>query len=421
LTILNGLFAGAELAILSLRKTRIKELQEEGHNSAKAIMALREHPERFLATVQIGITVISATAGAFGGATLALRLTPLLEVIGLGSYAPSLSFALIIVFVSYLSLILGELVPKSLALKYTESYAMFISRPLLWLSVLARPLVWILTGSSNLLLGIFQDKTTFSESRLSPEELRQLVEEASRSGTLDPHAGEIACRAFDFGQLTAGQIALPRAKVDAISINATIDELRKITTEKTHNRYPVYQENLDDIIGYVTMKDLLKVLFSEGKDSLRSIVREAYFTPTTALATQVLRELQRRHTLLAIVLDEHGGLSGLLTAENLLEELVGNVANEYEVKDIPFQKQPDGSFLIKGSAPIHTLNRELHLDLEEGKGHTTISGLVVWMAESMPSVGAVFTTQDGSKIEVVETDPKRVKLVRLWPSVKESE
>ncbi|MGQ0507059.1 MAG: hemolysin family protein [Myxococcaceae bacterium] len=208
LILVNGILAGSEIAVVSLRRTRLKELAEGGRRAARAVQKLREQPERFLATVQIGITVVGSTAGAFGGASFAQDLEPLLaRVPGLAPHAEAVALIMVISLVSYLSLVLGELVPKSLALRSAEGYALLVGRPLLALSSLARPLVWFLTASSNALLRIFGDRTNFIESRLSPEELQQLVGEASgKGGTLHPAAGKIATRALELGDLVAADV-----------------------------------------------------------------------------------------------------------------------------------------------------------------------------------------------------------------------
>ena len=204
LVLANGFFAGAEIAIVALRKTRLQQLVEEGHSSARAVLALRDEPERFLATVQIGVTVIGATAAAFGGTTIATRIAPLLgRVAWLAPHAEGVALAIVVALVSFLSLVLGELVPKSVALRASERFALLAGRPLLGLSWLASPLVRLLTGASNAVLAPFGDRTTFTEARLSAEELSQLVEEATRTGALDPKAGEIASRAIDFAGLRA--------------------------------------------------------------------------------------------------------------------------------------------------------------------------------------------------------------------------
>ena len=210
----NGVFAGAEIAIISLRKTRLAQLVEEGRASARAVKRLRDSPGRFLATVQVGITVGGATAAAFGGASVAERLAPTLaRITGLAHYAHQLAFALVVALVSYLTLVLGELVPKSLALRASERYALLVARPLLALSSFARPIVWLLTQSSNLFLRPFGDRTTFTEARLSVEELEQLVDEAGRAGALDEPTAEIASRALAFRDLTAGDVMVPRTEV----------------------------------------------------------------------------------------------------------------------------------------------------------------------------------------------------------------
>jgi putative hemolysin len=198
LVLVNAVFAGAEIAVLSVRRTRLTELMEGGSGAARAaVQALRAQPERFLATVQIGITVVGATAGAFGGATLAADLAPVLAGwVPLAPYAGTVALAVVVTVVSFLSLVVGELVPKSLALKAAEPYALAVGRPLLWLSRLLRPLAWVLTAASNLILFPFRDRTSFIEARLSPDELMELVDEAASAGTVNPRAGEIAARAL---------------------------------------------------------------------------------------------------------------------------------------------------------------------------------------------------------------------------------
>src|SRR6266508_1505932 len=199
LVLLNGVFAGAEIAIISLRATRLSQLVDEGRASARAVKRLRDEPERFLATVQVGITVVGATAAAFGGAALAQRLAPHLASVPLvARYAEALALALVVAIVSFLTLVLGELVPKSLALRASERYALLVARPLLALSELARPIVWFLTAVSNVVLRPFGDRTTFSEARLSVEEIEQLVDEAGKAGALDAPTAEITSRALAF-------------------------------------------------------------------------------------------------------------------------------------------------------------------------------------------------------------------------------
>jgi putative hemolysin len=242
LVLVNGVFAGAEIAVVTLRKTRLEQLVQSGSRRARAVRRLRDNPERFLATVQIGITVVGATASAFGGSTLAQELAPVLRAAPwLEDAADELALAAVVALVSFLSLVLGELVPKSLALRGAERYALLVGPPLRGLSSLARPLVWLLTASSNLVLRLFGDRTNFVEARISPEEIQQIVDEATESGTVDRRAGEIASRALDFAELTALQVMLPRARVVSLPRDATAEEVRRVSLEHGHTRMPVHE------------------------------------------------------------------------------------------------------------------------------------------------------------------------------------
>jgi putative hemolysin len=410
----NGVFAGAELSLLTLRKTRLRELLDEGSGAARAIEALRENPERLLATVQIGITVVSASAAAFGGASLAQPLAGFLSQLGLsGETAESLAFAMVVGFISYLSLVLGELVPKSLALRYSERYALFIGRPLLGLAWLVRPLVWFLTASSNLLLRFFGDRTNFSEARLSPEELQQLVEEAAKTGSLDPRAGEIASRAFDLAGLTLSAVMVPRNRIVALRRHASAEEIRQALLEHGHSRMPVYDETLDNIVGYVIAKDLLGVAWEGTLIVLEDVLRPPYFVFETMRAIDALKELQRRRMQLAIVVDERGGVLGIVTMEDLVEELVGDILHETETPEELIRRESPTTALVQGTAGLREVNRALGLELEEGHGYSTIGGLCSAQAGTIPEPGTRLTLEDGTVLEVVEATPRRVRTVRI--------
>jgi putative hemolysin len=416
LTLANGFFSGAEIAVIAVRRTRLRQLLDEGRATAGAVLALRDRPERFLATVQIGITVVSATAAAFGGARVAARLAPALAgVPGLRPYAHELALALVIAAVSFLSIVLGELVPKSIALRSAEPFALLVARPLLGLAWLARPVVWLLTRSSNLLLAPFGDRTSFSESRMSVEELSQMVHDAARAGALPSDAGEIAARALEFGDLTAADVMVPRNRIFGIRRGTPVEELRRILLEEGHARMPVYEGTLDNVIGYVVAKDMLALIWESQLVVLEDVIRPAYFAPETARAVQVLREMQRRRTRLAMVVDEHGGISGLLTLEDLVEELVGQIRGEAEEAEPAVRAEAGGTVLVRGDTPVREVNRELSLDLEEGETFTTIAGLAIELAGGIPPKGARLTAPDGTKLEIVDATPRVVRLVRVTP------
>jgi putative hemolysin len=414
LVLANGVFAGAELSLLTLRKTRLRELLDEGSGAARAIEALRANPERLLATVQIGITVVSASAAAFGGASLAEPLAGFLVGLGVGpQVAEKLAFALVVGFISYLSLVLGELVPKSLALRFSEQYALLISRPLNGLSWLVRPLVWFLTASSNLLLRFFGDRTNFSEARLSPAELQQLVEEAAKTGSLDPRAGEIASRAFDLTDLTLSAVMIPRSRIVGLRRRASAEEIRQVLLEHGHSRMPVYEETLDNIVGYVIAKDLLGVAWEGTLIVLEDVLRPPYFVFESMRAIDALKELQKRRMQLAIVVDERGGVLGLVTMEDLVEELVGDILSETETPEELIKREGPTTVVVQGTASLREVNRALGLELEEGHGYSTVGGLCAARTGDIPPPGARITLEDGMVLEVLEATPRRVRTVRI--------
>lgn len=417
LVAINGALAGAEIAIVALRPTRLKELAAQGSGAARALEALRESPERFLATVQIGITVVGATAGAFGGATLADDLTPVLAAVGpLEPWAPQLALAVVVTGVSYLSLVFGELIPKSLALKAPESFALVMGWPLYWLSIAARPLVWFFTASSNVFLRFFRNRTSFVEARLSPEELTQMVDEAAQAGTLDARAGAIASRALRLPSLTASEVMVPRSQVVALRRGATREEVRQVLLEHTHSRFPVVGGEPDQIIGYISVKDVLFVAWEEPLFVLEDLLRPAFFVPRAKSVVDLLTEMRARRIPFAVVVEEHGGMAGIVAMEDLLEELVGEIFSEH-VRNVPelFRREPDGSVVVLGSVTIRDVNRELGLKLPEEGDWTTVAGLCLGLALRIPEVGERVVTGNGITLEVVDASPRRVRAVRILP------
>lgn len=415
LVLANAVFSGAEIAVVALRKNRIEELAAQGKGSARAVLALRAQPETFLATVQVGITVVGATAAAFGGSSLAERLEPYIAINAwLTEHAEGVALAIVISAVSYLSIVIGELVPKSLALRGAERYALLVSRPLLMLSTFAKPLVWLLSSSANVLLRPFGDSTTFTETRHSPGELQQLVEEAAEAGTVHPEAAEIAARALALPELTVAEVMVPRQQVVAISQDASLDEMRRVLLEQTHSRLPVFDGTIDNVVGYLSVKDVLAVAWEQQLLILRDVIRPAFFVPEMKKAVDLLKELRARRLPFAIVVDEHGGLSGIVTMEDLLEELVGEIFHEHEVGELDsIRPSGDDSVLVDGSAAIRDVNRALELELPDDGDYTTLAGLVLQLAGRMPRVGDKLSLPSGLTLEVADASPRRVRSVRI--------
>jgi putative hemolysin len=416
LVIVNGLFAGAEIAVLTASKGFVHQGVAASNAGALAIHHLREQPERFLATVQIGITVVGAAAAAFGGASIARDLEPYLASL-FGDRAHQVAMVIVVASVSFLSLVLGELVPKSLALRYSNAYASLIGRPLLRLSRLMRPLVWFLTMCSNAVLRLVGGRTSFTEARMSREELRELVAEAAKAGSVDAKSSEIAANALEFGDVMVSEVMVRRDRVIAIDRDSSVEEVQRILLEEGHGRMPVFVGDLDHVVGYIVARDVLALSWEQNLIALPDIIRPLLFVPLGARIASVLREMQAKRIQIAVVVDEHGGTAGLVTIEDLLEELVGDIFGENDLPAETLQIEPEGSALVPGWFPTRKVNRELATALPIARESTTIAGLCMALALSVPTVGTKLTTPDGTTLEVIDASPRRVRMVRVRPAL----
>ncbi|MEO8195095.1 MAG: hemolysin family protein [Thermoanaerobaculia bacterium] len=412
LTLINGFFSAAEIGILSVRRTRLLELANEGKRGASAALRLRKNPERFLATVQVGITVLGASAGAFGGATLEAPLAAALSSLGVRHLADELALAVVVAFVSVLSIVLGELVPKSLALRSSERVSLLVARPLLGISRAARPVVWFLTTLSNLLLRPFRDRTTFTESRLSPDELQHLVEEASTAGSLLPAAGNIASRAIDLGGLPISSLLIPRPQVAYLRRDATREEIWALLKSRPHSRYPVVAHDLDAVEGYVTERELVRQLVEEKSVDLASVLRQVPMVAARTGAVAVLRDLQERRLQLAVVIDQHGMTAGIVTIDDIAEELLGEILSENEKPEEAMLRDADGFALVRADTPVQEVNRKLGTELSVSSDYSTLSGLLMHESGKILRAGEELLV-DGVRFEVIEATPRQVKVVRV--------
>lgn len=415
LVALGGVLAGAEMALVTARRGRLEQAADAGSARARAALHLRRNPERFLATVQVGITSIGAFAGAYGGSSLAGQLEPWLRDLGCGDSAGELSLALVVALVTYLSVVFGELVPKSLALRFADRYALAVARPMVVLGWLGRPIVWLLSTSSNLVLRLFRDSTNFVEGKLTREDLEHLVEEASTGGGIDASTGALVARALEFSQLRVADVMVPRRFVFAVPKTADVAALRTAMLEKGHRRIPIYEDSIDHIVGYVLREDVLACLWDGRVPVVAELRREPFFVPESMPAERALRELQERRLHLAIVVEEHGGTSGLITLEDLVEELVGEIFHERDTAPPrPIQREGAGVYRLLGSVMLRDVWRELQVELPERGEGRTISGMLVAMAgERVPAVGERFVAAPGVELEVIEASPRRVRAVRL--------
>ncbi|MBL8685364.1 MAG: HlyC/CorC family transporter [Myxococcales bacterium] len=423
LMLLNGVFAGAEIAVLTVRKTRLAELIDEKRAGASAVRWLRKQPERFLATVQIGITVVGTAAAAIGGERLAHAIgQKLAGVPFVGHWLSKAGLLIVVVGITVLEVVVGELVPKSLALRSAERYALAMGPVLRVMASVVKPAVWALTGLSNLVLKLFGDKTSFTETRLSPEELQELVEEAARTGSLDAKSSEIASRAIEFRALTAFDVMVPRNRIVSVPRQCTEDELRAALEGRRYARLPVYDGSPENIIGYLAVKDLFarrtSALGPNGADeacadTVSGVLRAVQFVPETLAAVTLLRRMQRERAPLVIVVDEGGAVVGLVTIEDLVEEIVGDISSEQDAPVRPLVLDAERAVELPGEMPIREVSRQLGLELLEPEEYTTVAGLCIYLAREIPAIGATFTLADGSVLTVLDATPRKVRLVRL--------
>jgi len=332
LTLLNGFFSMSEIALVTLRKTRVNALVKQGHRVAKVIQALQQNPEILFATIQIGISVITITASVFAGASLGEDLSRLLSKSNFEAVAENaypISFILVVALVSYVNITIGELVPKSLGLRYAEPMAQLAAYPIWWLSKISFGLIKILNITSNLFLKIFRDSTSFTESRLSEEEIRSLISEGRRAGTIEPREHEIIENVFDFSDLSVDKIMVHKEKMVAININQPAAEIVKKAIESGYSRIPVYKENINNIVGILYTKKLLAKFNHEKKDlDIYEFLLSPYFVLRSMKISEVLRRLQKKKSHIALVVNYAGETLGMVTLEDVLEEIVGDISDE---------------------------------------------------------------------------------------------
>lgn len=414
LVLAGGVLAGAEMALVTARRSRLEQAAEAGSIRGRAALHLRRHPERFLASIQVGITMIGAIAAVYSGATLEPPVRDFLHRLGVGDAASKIAFGLVVAVITYLSVVFGELVPKSLALRFADSYALLVARPMVVFGWIVRPAAWLLTVSSNAVLRVFGDRTNFVEGKLSRDDLEHLVEEAATQGGIDPSTGRLMSRAIEFSRLRVRDMMVPRRFVVGVARDADAAALRQAMIVAGHRRVPVHEGSIDRVVGYVLREDVLQRLWNGEPVAIEALRREPFFVPETMPADRALRELQSRRLHMAIVVDEHGGTVGLITLEDLIEELVGEIFHEQDAAARPIEREGPGVYRLGGSVTLRDVWHELRIELPEVGEGRTISGLMIAVAgDRVPAAGERFELAPGIVGEVVDASQRRVRLVRL--------
>ncbi|QIN79921.1 DUF21 domain-containing protein [Rubrobacter marinus] len=413
LTVLNGVFAMSETALVSSRKSRLKQRAEGGDRGASTALGLSEEPTRFLSTVQIGISLIGVLAGAFGGATLAEPLAGALGTVPLlAPYATPIAFVVVVTAITYLSLIIGELVPKRLALNDPESVASRMSRPMRFLSVLSAPAVWLLAASTEAVLRLLGARRS-DEPPVTEVEVEGLLEEGARAGVFEEAERDLVGRALRLDDRPVRELMTPRPKIIWLDLDDSPEEHRRIIAESRHAYYPVARGDLDEISGLASAKEAgARALGGEPADLLGEL-RKPPLVPEGAPATAALQAFKRFGLPLAIVVDERGNVEGLVTTSDVLEALVGDMEGEDGTGDDPTMvRRADGSWLVDGLLSADELQGRLGLrDLPGGEGeYRTVGGLAMSLLERVPATGDRFEWE-GFSFEVVDMDGRRVDKV----------
>jgi putative hemolysin len=290
-----------------------------------------------------------------------------------------------------------------------------VAKPLAALSYVMKPLVWFLTASSNVLLRPFSDRTNFMEARISKEEIEQMVDEAAKAGAIHEHASELASRALQFDRLKLADVMIPRSHIDALPRDASAEQIQRFLLEVRRSRIPVYDGSLDNIVGYVSAKDIVSLAFERKLVVLSDLLRPIKLFPETVQAIEVLRFLRRERQRIAIAVDEHGLVSGMVAFEDLVEELVGEFFSEDDAGTPSVAPQPDGTAIARGDAPVRDVNRELGLSLPESEGATTVAGLAAKLGGGIPNRNARLAAEDGTVLVVLDATPRAVQRVRIIP------
>lgn len=391
----NGFYVAAEFALVSVRRTRVEELIAQGNVAAKAVRRAIDDPDRFIAATQLGITIASLGLGWIGEPALAELLEPLfyrLEVPWAGVTAHSLSIALGFSLITFLHVVLGELAPKSVALAYPEATAFIVARPTIWTENLFRPFIWLLNGTGNLILRLVGLQRPKGHQLVhSVEELKMLVQASEEGGVLEKEEVEMLERVFDFSDRYVREVMIPRTEVVAVEHTATLDEFLATFARSQHSRFPVYTEDLDHVDGIISIKDVLTLLAQRDVDrSLTleqlNVIRPVLMVPESRRVGDLFQEMRRTRTQMAVVIDEYGGTAGLVTLEELAEEIIGRMSDEWVEEETEVEPIGEGQFEVDAMLHIDELNAELGLSLPESPEYETLAGFLLYLLRRIPKV-----------------------------------
>lgn len=418
LLVANGVFAMSEIAVVAARKIRLQQLADSGNKQAQAALKLAKNPNQFLATVQVGITLVGILAGAFGGATIAENIAAYLNTLPiLAPYSELIGVGIVVIVITYLSLIIGELVPKRLALNNPERIASMMAPPMQFLSKIALPVVRLLDISTNVVIRLLGVKPSL-EPAITLEEIKVLIEQGTESGIFEETEQDMIENVLRLDERPVGAWMTPRTKIVWLDIDEPLEEIRRKVVEYHYSRFPVAKDNLDNIIGVVRAKDLLVQSLTHQPLDLKGLLRPPLFIPESMSALDVLELFKKQGTHIALVTDEYGGIEGMITHNDILEDIVGNIPIAGEPSAEPqAQQREDGSWLVDGLLDIDTLKEIFEIEQlpdEEDRGYHTVGGFIMSQVHGIPIVGQYFEWRH-LRFEVVDMDGRRVDKVLISP------
>jgi CBS domain containing-hemolysin-like protein len=419
LVAMNGFFVVAEFSLVSVRRTRIDELVATGNRLARIARHAIDDPDRFIAATQLGITLSSLGLGWIGEPAFAHLLRPLVAVIpapwdsiAVHSVAAGLAFALI----TFLHVVLGELAPKSIALQYPERASLWVARPIVFSETLFRPAIWLLNGAANGLLRLLGVHPASGRQHVhSIEEIKMLMRESQRYGAMEADQEEMLQKVFRFQDRQVHEAMIPRPDVIGVDRNATVQELLQIFAAASHARFPVFEDHLDQIVGIIAIKDVLRA-FAEDPARMQapvgSLLRPALFVPETVTIADLFDKMRTSHNQMAVVFDEYGGTAGIVTLEELIEEIVGRLSDELVAQEQPMRPIDDRTVEVDAQLRIDEVNEELHLDLPEGEEYETVAGLILYHLQRVPAEGESLVHGD-LEITVAQMIGPKIERVRI--------
>jgi magnesium and cobalt exporter, CNNM family len=413
LTLLEGFFVAGEIALVSIRRSRVEQLVDEDRPGARRVRRLLDEPGRFLAVSQLGLTVIGFFASAYAAVSLTQHLADSLRGLGMDTgTADGLALIIVTVILALFTIVFAELVPKTLALAYAERVAIALSLPIEFLARALGPVIRLLTWLTSTIAGLFGAHTT-EEAQITAEELRLIVERGGEQGVLEAEEEQMINAVIELGDRRVHEVMIPRIDIAAIPVTASLDDAVATFIEEGHSRVPVYEESVDEIVGILYAKDLLPFLrpSSGPRPELRTLLRTPVYIPESMTIDDLLHEFQRRKVHIGIVLDEYGGTAGLVTIEDLLEEIVGEIQDEYDTEEPMVVKLSDEEARVDGRASVDELSELFedgtHLDLEDEAEYDTVGGLIYHRIGGIPSPGDQVEV-DGLTLTVESTDGRRV-------------